>query len=847
MAISSQTSSITYTGNASTSTPYAVPFRYDDSAWVVVEEIDEDGVITVLALGSDYTLTGSGLTVSGNVVTGGGAIPATSTLRISRDTERTQTFGLTPNGKIPAANIGKAFDKLTMAAQDGRRKLESYFARTIRSADGETLSELPVSADRADLYLGFDGDGSVRLVSATTILGESDGAPLGVGIPAGGTVGQEFRKTSGADYAAGWKNKATLHVADYGLPLNGTSLCNTAFQDCFTDALALGIKTIEIPAGNFVLNTLVVPAGFHLRGAAPSGATAWTGSLPTANLTRLITQNATSDVLKCELIQSTTIENVEIEHVSGSVTSTGYGIRIENATPGDWPGAPFRLINSTIRNFARGLYNDSGNRIHIDGSHLVQCDYGYYSTGVTSTLSCINSELGGIPKDGGNGQAWYLSNAQGAIFAGCEFGNCYRVGTVENSSVVKMTGCNFESVSGPYGIGISTGRLDIDASSCAAVTGVMVRNTGAQANLVSFNGFTIRSGGSVLWDGQAVGYETSVDNDFPTLINTGMACRRMTSDFTTTETYWSNRNPLPFEALPWKSRIELSAAPTAGSGFNSMNGGGVSVNAGGVQWGHSTTAGSLIACNLSKSINGIPLLRNPGSSEWRTFDWSKRFVARFDLGLLMNFGALSSDSDCVIAIGAPYLRGTPGTFTAAASDICTKVAHGFRTGEAVRCTTSAADLPAPLVEFITYYVIRLDADTFSLATSSANALLGTAINITDAGTGTHSIVFVGRLNAKGTALHIAGGTVSAVVHDGTTELAVALGSIADAANKQVVFDYDGAGTLKASMAGHYDVLRTGGPTGVSDYYGNSVFLQSLNTAGGTAPLYSLMNFELAHF
>lgn len=39
-----------------------------------------------------------------------------------------------------------------------------------------------------------------------------------------------------------------------------------------------------------------------------------------------------------------------------------------------------------------------------------------------------------------------------------------------------------------------------------------------------------------------------------------------------------------------------------------------------------------------------------------------------------------------------------------------------------------------------YYIVRLSADTFSLATSKANALAGTVVTIDDAGTGVHMLV-----------------------------------------------------------------------------------------------------------
>lgn len=87
--------------------------------------------------------------------------------------------------------------------------------------------------------------------------------------------------------------------------------------------------------------------------------------------------------------------------------------------------------------------------------------------------------------------------------------------------------------------------------------------------------------------------------------------------------------------------------------------------------------------------------------------------------------------------------GQSDTFTAdAGTDICTWTTRASNpgnilTGTRVRLTTTTT-LPAGLALATDYYVIRLDDDTFSLATSFANAVAGTAINITDAGTGTHT-------------------------------------------------------------------------------------------------------------
>jgi hypothetical protein len=88
--------------------------------------------------------------------------------------------------------------------------------------------------------------------------------------------------------------------------------------------------------------------------------------------------------------------------------------------------------------------------------------------------------------------------------------------------------------------------------------------------------------------------------------------------------------------------------------------------------------------------------------------------------------------------------GQSDTFTADAStDICTytstaNIPSNILVGTRVRLTTTTT-LPAGLSLATDYYVIKVTDSTFKLATSYANAVAGTAINITDAGTGTHTI------------------------------------------------------------------------------------------------------------
>lgn len=74
-----------------------------------------------------------------------------------------------------------------------------------------------------------------------------------------------------------------------------------------------------------------------------------------------------------------------------------------------------------------------------------------------------------------------------------------------------------------------------------------------------------------------------------------------------------------------------------------------------------------------------------------------------------------------------------------------KVRHSLRVGDTVVLSTTGT-LPAGLNPATAYYVIPVDEDNISLATSRVNAMSGTAVDITAAaGTGTHT----GKVNVLG--------------------------------------------------------------------------------------------------
>lgn len=94
-----------------------------------------------------------------------------------------------------------------------------------------------------------------------------------------------------------------------------------------------------------------------------------------------------------------------------------------------------------------------------------------------------------------------------------------------------------------------------------------------------------------------------------------------------------------------------------------------------------------------------------------------------------------------LAIQAVYSNGTTSakTFTTVSTtlDTATITAHGQVTGSVGQLTTSGG-LPAGLATTTNYFLIIVDANTVKFASSLANAVAGTAIDLTTAGTGTQT-------------------------------------------------------------------------------------------------------------
>lgn len=161
MTVSSTTSRADYTGNGST-TAFTVPFYFLDNTHVTVYlTVIATGVTTTLVLGTDYTLTGAGVSTGGTVTTT--VAPSTSQkLSILRSVPQTQLIHYVPNDPFPAATHEQALDQLTMEVQ----QVNETLARSIKLSSTNTMTstEFTVPATtRANKVLGFDSAGELSV------------------------------------------------------------------------------------------------------------------------------------------------------------------------------------------------------------------------------------------------------------------------------------------------------------------------------------------------------------------------------------------------------------------------------------------------------------------------------------------------------------------------------------------------------------------------------------------------------------------------------------------------------------------------------------------------------------
>ena len=123
------------------------------------------------------------------------------------------------------------------------------------------------------------------------------------------------------------------------------------------------------------------------------------------------------------------------------------------------------------------------------------------------------------------------------------------------------------------------------------------------------------------------------------------------------------------------------------------------------------------------------------------------------VGVVQSYAGVSVPSGWLLCDGSSLLRsGTYASLFAAITKAATVTishaspavvtwnGHGLLTGDCISFETTSS-LPAPLAVDTMYYIIYVNANTFNVATSYANALAGTKVNTTSDGAGVQTCRF----------------------------------------------------------------------------------------------------------
>lgn len=242
--ISAETSSVEYAGNASTSTPYSIPFRFDDSSWLDVAVIDPDTGLTALTEGDDYTVGGDGSAGTGTITTTA-AVANDATLRIRRDSPISQTVDYENATTFPSATHERQMDRLAMQIQDVSREAADNLSRSLRVPDGETAVTLSASSDRAGKLVYFNATtGAVEEKTPSQIFALSSGAPAdGMGLPSGGSATQYLQ--GAGDGTGEWATLNAAAISDS--EAFGQSMLQQATAPAARELLGLSVP-LENPA-----------------------------------------------------------------------------------------------------------------------------------------------------------------------------------------------------------------------------------------------------------------------------------------------------------------------------------------------------------------------------------------------------------------------------------------------------------------------------------------------------------------------------------------------------------------------------------------------------------------------
>lgn len=256
MTISSNTASASYTGNGVTAI-FPVPFYFLTDTDLKVSRRTAAGVVSVLVLNSDYTVSDAGNQAGGSVTTIP-ALPAGDQLFIERNVAAVQETAYPDNGYFPASSHEKALDRLTMLAQQVLTALGFKLGRgpldTSYDVGGNRLANIGDAIDGKDAPSLTQVQGLIVAGAAPALAGENGSALVGFKSAGPGSVTRTVQD----------KLRDVVNVSDFGAVGDGSTDDYAAITAGISYLASIGGGSLVFQAKPYAIGQAIVIADSNI-------------------------------------------------------------------------------------------------------------------------------------------------------------------------------------------------------------------------------------------------------------------------------------------------------------------------------------------------------------------------------------------------------------------------------------------------------------------------------------------------------------------------------------------------------------------------------------------------------